>query len=471
VANTPDVTTPCLDTGPVEDDGIVPINPFSALRYQFGMLLGVEDFEAAQAYLRGKMRLHNAWLHREGVVWGFGVTAPPMSASDPTLRGEIQVDPGLALDSLGHELHLDAPACINVGAWYEKHKTDPGLPQLPAGGGTITAHIELRFRACLARQVPAMTDPCDGGGTGTAYSRAFETVEIKLVADSAPPRVYPYHLVRLLFGLDDPQSTPTADELAVQNALAAIAALAPDQQAKAFLAALRRFAAIDGIALRPGLSADHARMLLVPGDEDAPIVIAQLSLGMKPDAQGGTFHLDQATIDPTVRPSHIATSTVQELNLFASAGAALALGIGPRFDRGTFTASPSGANLVIKVTADSAFLPITLDPTSFDIYYIAPSGPPASVKARSASILPGKQIWQKATISTVSADAGNVVSVTASPLPPAGSRVRFIAHGTGTSPLLGQNGWPLDGSTDEPRRGTAHDGKDFVHMWIIQENS
>src|SRR5262249_44034899 len=163
--------TPCLDTGPVADDSIVPINPFYALRYQFGMLLGVEDFDAAQAYARGKVRLHNAWLHREGVVWGFGVTAPPVSATDPTPRGEIQVDPGLALDSLGHELHLDAPACINVGAWYDKHKADPGFPQLDGTtGGTIDARVELRFRACLARQVPAMTDSCDSGSNGTAYS-------------------------------------------------------------------------------------------------------------------------------------------------------------------------------------------------------------------------------------------------------------------------------------------------------------
>jgi hypothetical protein len=468
VTNTPDITTPCLDAGPVEDDGIVPINPFFALRYQFGMLLGVEDFEAAQAYARGKMRLHNAWLHREGVVWGFGVTAPPVSTSDQALRGEIQVDPGLALDSLGHELHLDAPACISVAAWYEKHKADPGVPLLdPATGGTITARIELRFRACLARQVPAMTDPCDGGGTGTAYSRAFETVEIKLVPGAAPARAYPYHLVRLLFGLDDPQSTPTADELAVQNALADVAALAPDQRAKAFLAALRRFAAIDGIALRPGLSADQSRTLLVPGDEDAPIVIAQLSLAMKPDAKGGSFHLDQATIDPTVRPSHIATSTIQELNLFAAAGAAL--GMGPRFARATFAVSPSRINVVIQVAADSALLP--LDPASFDVYYLAPSGASSSVETPSTSRARGVQSWQKATISAVSAGEDNVVSVTASPLPPGASRIRFIAHGTGTSPLLGQNGWPLDGSTDEPRRGTAHDGRDFVHMWIIQEDS
>ena len=49
------------------------LNPFYALRYHFGMLLGVDDFETEQVYHRGKMRLHSAWLHRQGVVWGFNV--------------------------------------------------------------------------------------------------------------------------------------------------------------------------------------------------------------------------------------------------------------------------------------------------------------------------------------------------------------------------------------------------------------
>ena len=62
----------CITT----DDGrseLLPLSPFNALRYHFGMLLGVDDFETEQAYHRAKMRIHNAWLHRAGVVWGFDV--------------------------------------------------------------------------------------------------------------------------------------------------------------------------------------------------------------------------------------------------------------------------------------------------------------------------------------------------------------------------------------------------------------
>ena len=110
------------------------VNPFYALRYQFGMLLGVDDFETEQAYHRGKTRLHNAWLHRQGVVWGLDVQLD-------TTRNEINVTPGLALDAAGRELLLDAAACVDVTKWYDAHNKDAGFTKLappPASNSTPT---------------------------------------------------------------------------------------------------------------------------------------------------------------------------------------------------------------------------------------------------------------------------------------------------------------------------------------------
>src|SRR5438094_9849942 len=93
---------------------LLPDNPFLALHYHFGMLLGVDDFETEQGFHHGKMRLHNAWLHRAGVVWGLGLEVDSET-------GEIKVEPGLALDAAGHELHLDRLMCVRVGDWYRNH--------------------------------------------------------------------------------------------------------------------------------------------------------------------------------------------------------------------------------------------------------------------------------------------------------------------------------------------------------------
>src|SRR5437763_4151095 len=216
MANTPDVASGFV---PVEEgDKLLPLSPFYSLSYHFGMLLGVDDFETEQAYHRAKMRLHNAWLHREGVVWGLDVQLD-------TARGEVRVLKGLALDAAGHELHLEGDACVNVGQWFAAHRDDAdfdpdktettgttdttntiGATVATATGVRFNAYVCVRFKACLTRQVPAMLEPCDNAsGNGTAYSRVFETVEILLRPGRAPSKTHPYHRLRLLFGLEDAQ--------------------------------------------------------------------------------------------------------------------------------------------------------------------------------------------------------------------------------------------------------------------------
>jgi hypothetical protein len=308
MVNTLDLAT-CL----ASDDGggeLQPLSPFYALRYHFGMLLGVDDFETEQAYHRAKARLHNAWLHREGVIWGFNVGLD-------NGRHEIRVKPGLALDAAGHELHLEADACVNIGQWFAMRENDPGfeIATDEDGGKTFDAHVVIRFKACLTRQVPALLEPCDNGNTGTAYSRVFETVEILLLPNLSPPRVYPYHRLRLMFGIDEPNKkddTTDADDQAVLDILAAIQELPKAQQTAAYLKAFRRFAALDGIDLKPATSEDGARTLLFPGRDNDPLVLADIA-GIRLAKQESGWTLAGGEVDTSVRPSHVATSTLQDL--------------------------------------------------------------------------------------------------------------------------------------------------------------
>jgi len=310
MVNTADLAT-CLSSDGAGGE-LLPLSPFYALRYHFGMLLGVDDFETEQAYHRAKARLHNAWLHREGVLWGFNVGIDHG-------RHEIRVKPGLALDAAGHELHLEADACVNVGEWFAKHEKDPGfeITTDEDGGKTFDAHVVIRFKACLTRQVPALLEPCDNGSTGTAYSRVFETVEILLLPNLSPPRVYPYHRLRLMFGLDEPNKKEdsteiTDDDQAVLDLLAAIQELPKAQQIAACLKAFHRFAALDGIDLKPATSEDGARTLLFPGRDNDPLALADIA-GIKLAKQENGWTLVGGAVDTSVRPSHVATSTLQDL--------------------------------------------------------------------------------------------------------------------------------------------------------------
>ncbi|HEX3129370.1 MAG TPA: hypothetical protein VH394_18690, partial [Thermoanaerobaculia bacterium] len=208
------------DCGGGAAGGMLPVEPFRSLRVHFGMLLGVDDLETLGAYPRGKTWLHNAWLHRDGVVWGLGVELDAQ-------RGEIRVQPGLAMDRLGRELHLDTVMCVDVARWLEQHARDPELrlEELPDGGVRFDAHVVIQFRSCLTRQVPALVEPCDGTGGTTAYSRVFETADLFLRPGLAPaPAAPPYHRLRVLFALEPPQ---LPDDQEIVDRRDAVLALAP----------------------------------------------------------------------------------------------------------------------------------------------------------------------------------------------------------------------------------------------------
>ena len=451
MAHTPDMAN-CVggDNGLGE---LLPLSPYSALSYHFGMLLGVDDFETEQAYHRAKHRLHNAWLHREGVVWGFDVVANDADKE----KGEIRVTSGLALDAAGHELHLEADACLNVAKWLEKHENDPNLEVETNGDEKkiARAHVVIRFKACLTRQVPALMEPCNNAGTGTAYSRVFETVEILMIPGPPPVKDPPYHLLRLLFGLEPAETEEggavKANDQAVLDALAAIEALPEKDRPPALMAAFHRFAALDEIALKPAKSEDDARVLLFPGRDDEPVVLADITdLTLKKN--NGNWILTGGNIDTSVRPSHVATTTIQDLLCGPAFGAAAGSpgggAAGPQVD-------PASVKFV-----DATEIQFIVD-KDLQLESVKPAG-------FSVTTFDSANGWQVVNVDKAGFDAATktVTVVLAGKI---SGRVRLIVSGTGPTPLLGDDLVPLAGELGGPA-GTEHDGHDFVHMQDAETN-
>lgn len=375
---------------------------FLSLRYHFGMLLGVTDFETEQAYHRGKIRLHNQWLHGAGVVWGYHVEAD-------LARGELRVRPGLALDAVGRELHLEADACLNVAAWFDAHREELGLDR-PAPGQSVTfdAHVVIRFKTCLTRQVPALAEPCENAGTTTAYSRVFETVEILLRPGLPPaPPPPPYHRLRLLFGLDAPRVDENGDVLEADLEVLG----APRN-----LASLRRFAALDEIELRP------------PEATEFPVLLATIG-GLTLANTDGQLGLGAAAVDVTVRPTLVATAALQELLAGASA-----LAGGPTVVPGSVEIDTATGE--VRFQAQSPLAAASVTATQFSLaFFDAATG------------------WHTATPNAASLDADQrTVTVTFTLPATTGQMARFVAPGTGPAPLLGVNLLPLN------------HGQDFVHQ-------
>ena len=290
----------------------LPNSPYVALHPHYGMLLGVADFSADQAYHRGKMRLHNAWAHGWGVLWGLGVGVD-------LAKGEVAVAPGLALDGRGRELHNDAAQCVHVGRWFEAHRNDAGFVYTDTAGVIgFDAHVRIRHHACLTAPVPALADSCSNDSAGIGYSRVFETVLIELVPGLAPPRSHRNHLLRVLAGLDearvdDDGNVLSADQAAL-DARAEISAAAPADRVATAAAAAHRISVQGSLADEPASPSDpdDSDARLFPSAGPASLALADLAGVVLTPADAG-YTLSAAPLDNQVRSVLLATATLQAL--------------------------------------------------------------------------------------------------------------------------------------------------------------
>lgn len=417
---------------------LLPADPFTSLRYHFGMLLGVDDFETDQAYHRGKIRLHNAWLHGQGVVWGLAVRIDRDA-------GELEVFPGLALDGAGRELHLTDKACLSLPLWFDAHRGDADLDvRESADGMAFDAHVVIRVHPCLFRQVPAFADACNGADTSTAYSRVEESVELLLLPGLAPDRPRPYHRLRLLFALEPPIEQGGQidhNDREVLDARTHILGLPADEQPAAYREALVRFAAFDGIDLRPAQGPDGEGSVLFPAADDSEVVLADIR-GLTLRRLGDSWQVAGGETDVTVRPSHVATSTIQELTCGPLAAAAGADAGGPRIDPSSVAFA--GPTVTIPLTA--ALHGNSVGPHAFSVTTFSAAG------------------WIAVGIASAPLydEPTKTISLTLSAAP-AGDVVRLVVRGTGDMPLLGANLVPLAGAIGGPP-GSVDDGHDFVLM-------
>jgi hypothetical protein len=90
-----------------------PDTTLERLYYFQGQLLSVSDLTAEQEYFLAKHRRHNRYLHGWGVVSGLKVTTPDSS--------EIVVEPGVAIDCAGNEIHVGAQLRLKIPKGPDVH--------------------------------------------------------------------------------------------------------------------------------------------------------------------------------------------------------------------------------------------------------------------------------------------------------------------------------------------------------------
>lgn len=399
------------------------VEPTTALAVHFGMLLGVSDIELLAANPRGKLRLHNAWLHGEGVVWGYRVTFEEAAR-------ELRVGPGLATDANGRELHLAHEVCLDLDAWYAEQER---AGRRATDEEPLVVDVVLRHRACLSRPVPALAGECDDGPE-SAYSRVVETVQVALEHERMEDRAA---FLRLRDAVGQPAGEAHAD---VDDARAALDGVPPEERDERWRAAVARLVAGDSLDLAPA-DTEPPGAGWFPAPEPEAVLVARLTVSLGDD---GRVVLADDAIDHGVRRVHVPTTVVSDLLL----GALRAPVVLP--------ADAGGPRLVVaevqRPDATTVTVPATvpLSPASL-----------AGVTARQWDAGAG---WTERTATASYDEAAALLVVTFDEDLAAGQLVRIHVPGTGPTPVVAEvdgRPVPLAGTPADPPAGPDQ-GRDVV---------
>src|SRR5438270_736167 len=91
------------------------LSPDLRVNYEYGLVLGVDEFRQEDYYLLEKGYLHNRALHGYGTVDGLSVTTG--QPADAPLEIMVTVEPGMGIDQWGRPFVVRTPQCARLGAW------------------------------------------------------------------------------------------------------------------------------------------------------------------------------------------------------------------------------------------------------------------------------------------------------------------------------------------------------------------
>ena len=170
------------------------ISPDLRVNYEFGMVLGVDDFRQEQDYFLEKEYLYNRALHGYGTISGLHVTAtrPPDNAHEVL----ITVGPGMGIDQWGRPIVVRNAQCARLGAWLaNQQQQNPAAVASHSGtSGDMHIYVVASYDECPDALVPLPGQPCSSSDTTQAPSRIRDSYNIELRWD--PPSMPVWDAVR-----------------------------------------------------------------------------------------------------------------------------------------------------------------------------------------------------------------------------------------------------------------------------------
>jgi hypothetical protein len=427
------------------------VNPFVALRATYGMSLGEDDFSVLMGSPRGKLMLHQAWMHGQGVVWGLVPSVRDRHTGSSNLSQDVWVSPGLAVDGLGRELHSEADQCVPMTTWLDCHRDDTMATECSQ---TVRGVLVAHFAGCPFRLVPAIADPCDVTRRRNDYSRVAESVRFT-VEDTWPEPKPTYRRVRVFLGLARPEAGDDEFLAARADVADAPRAMRPQRM----LGYLRAFAARDVLDLEPAEEPDTGSPTLSPTLEEWSGVVLGTVKATLVVGEGCT-RLSSLAVTPRPRQALLPTNVLQDLVCALAPGL-----IGPKGESAGSCGDAGGPRLISEVNWI-----VPRSEFTFDVSLpLAIGSQERGVEVSSLS--DGARGWSREQVEeiTLSEDAGTVTVRMNAPVD--FETVRIIIRGTGRFPMVGANGVPFAGRKGGPP-GSLDDGHDAViTQWSAQRRA
>ncbi len=147
------------------------------VNYEFGLILGVDEFRQEQLYFLDKDYLHNRALHGYGTIYGLKVeaTRPADDAQDVL----VTVEPGLGIDQCGRPILLRNAQCARLKAWLAKQGANVVAQHRDPSGG-MHLYVVASYDECLEALVPIPGAPCSSSDSTTAPSRIRDSFNLEL---------------------------------------------------------------------------------------------------------------------------------------------------------------------------------------------------------------------------------------------------------------------------------------------------
>lgn len=197
-------------------------DPAKHVKYNLGMVLGVDDFVQEFTYHRA----HREWLARDlvgyGTVWGLRVVPEDGGSKGP----RVLVECGAALSPRGQLIHVAPAQCAYLNDWIAANRDaiEDRLGGPPPPADPATVYAVLAYADCETDEVPLAGEPCRTEEQLTAASRIKDHFKLQLRLD--PPLqteedalrnfVRALAQVEIVSGAGD-ETTLTAFEDAVRN--------------------------------------------------------------------------------------------------------------------------------------------------------------------------------------------------------------------------------------------------------------